>query len=98
MQRNGMITKIPETERIYRRSIAMDIEDMVTKNPNDFWSKIYKLGTRKSTPLPLEVIDDNGHISNDQQCMYYTWRSEFSNLYEGDDFGDFDSKHYNLCA
>ena len=92
--RNTFDKHLRQTERIYRRSIAMDIEDMVTKNPNDFWSKINKLGPRKSTPVPMEVVDENGRISHDQQCVYDTWRSEFSNLYNGDDSGDFDNDHY----
>ena len=81
-------------EREYKRTVATDIEQMATNNPNDFWSKINKLGPRKSTSIPMEVFDANGNPSFDQQCIYETWRSEFANLYNGAESADFDNDHY----
>ena len=46
------------SERGTRIEAAVDIETMSTKNPNEFWQKIEKLGPRIGKTIPMEIVDD----------------------------------------
>ena len=62
-----------QSERSYRRTVASEIENMATNNPNEFWSKIKTLGPRKSTEIPMEVIDDDGSVSSNPERVFDVW-------------------------
>ena len=58
----------------------LDIENTVSRDPNEFWPKINKLGPRKSSSVPCEVIDKNGQDLKDRQSVLDTWK-ENSQVY-----------------
>ena len=72
-----------QSERSYRRTVASEIENMATNNPNEFWAKIKTLGPRKSNEIPMEVIDDDGSVTSNPDRGFDVWKSEFSDLYNG---------------
>lgn len=82
------------TEREYKRLSAAEIENMCTKNPNDFWAKIRNLGPKTKKALPLEIIDETGKIINDEKVVLDKWHTDFKNLYNGSNSGDFDQGHF----
>ena len=43
------------TERKYNRQKALEIEQINTTNPSEFWKQISALGPKKSTPIPMKV-------------------------------------------
>lgn len=82
------------TERSYRKSVAVDIETMSSRNPNDFWEKIRNLGPRRNKNIPFEVIDESGNITRNEQDVLERWRCDFENLYNGVQSDEFDFDHY----
>ncbi|VDI60035.1 Hypothetical predicted protein [Mytilus galloprovincialis] len=92
--RNCFDKNLRRAERTYRRTVAIEIETMTSKNPTDFWEKIRKLGPRSNKCIPQEVVDDNGTITRSEQEVLERWRSDFENLYNGLSSDEFDSEHY----
>ena len=86
-----------QTERAYKRSQAVHIEEMSTNNPTEFWKKINQLGPRKSKEIPMEIVDSEGNTMSDKNSVSERWRTDFKNLYNRDDDGDFDDAHYHTC-
>ncbi len=79
---------------MYRQSISLDIETMATNDPNEFWNKINRLGSRKVSTIPVQIVDRNGNTENDENAVFDRWKLDFENLYNSDDTNDFDSVHY----
>lgn len=72
----------------------MDIEDLSSKNPNNFWNGIRKLGPRKDRFIPFEIVE-NGQIVTDENRVYERWKYEFEKLYHGDNDNDFDDDFFH---
>ena len=83
------------TERTYKKARTVDIETMVTTNPNEFWEKIRKLGPRKVKDIPMEVVDEFCEIVTNEQDALHKWRIDFENLYNGKNNTEFENDHYN---
>ena len=77
--------------------MLLDIESTATNNPNEFWSKINRLGPRKSRKILVEVVGEDGQVYRDEQHVYNSWKQEFSNLYNRVDSEDFDNDHYTTA-
>jgi hypothetical protein len=58
-----------QTELAFRHSQAMDIEEMSTHNPTEFWQKIQRLGPRKNKSIHIELVD-NGNIIRDENFVF----------------------------
>ncbi|VDI40881.1 Hypothetical predicted protein [Mytilus galloprovincialis] len=76
--------KLRQCERHYRQSFCLEIDNMVTSNPNDFWDKIKKLGPRKVQNIPMEVYGPNGEILTDDDSVLNRWKTDFHNIYNMD--------------
>ncbi|VDI60355.1 Hypothetical predicted protein [Mytilus galloprovincialis] len=83
------------TERTYKKAMAVDIETMVTTNPNEFWEKIKKLGPRKVKDIPMEVVGESEEILSNEEDVLNKWRIDFENLYNGKNNIEFENDHYN---
>jgi hypothetical protein len=68
---------------------------MTSKNPNDFWNKIQNLGPRNKHNILMEVQDDEGNVSLNEQTILERWRVDFENLYNGSGSKEFDNDNYN---
>ena len=87
-----------QTERIYNRQKAMEIETINTSNPTEFWRQINSLGPRKSAKIPMEVYSPSDHSKKvcDSQSVLDTWRHDFEGLYNipDDEHSNFDIEFY----
>ena len=92
--RNRFDKQLRQSERVYRAAEAFEIEDMSCNNPTEFWRKIQNLGSRKDNSIPIEIVD-NGNIIRNERTVFERWRLDFSNLYNGDNNGDFNEEHYD---
>lgn len=93
--RNSFNKELRNCERLYRLSMAVDIENMSSNNPNEFWRKIKNLGPRRHKDIPIEIVDSEGMVSRDEQTVFEKWRADFENLYNCQDNNHFDEIHYN---
>lgn len=59
----------------------MDFEEMATDNPNEFWRKVKHLGPRMDKSIPVEIVDDDGNISRDENVVLTKWKTDFQNLF-----------------
>ncbi len=72
---------LKKTERSYYRGQCLDIENVETKNPTEFWKKIKSLGPNKKKDIPVKVYDDNNSVCGDIDVVLNKWKSDFQNLY-----------------
>ena len=71
-------------ERQFRHSFCVEVENMTTSNPNEFWEKIKKLGPRKTQRIPMEVYGEDGTVLTDDETILNKWKTEFQNIYNTD--------------
>ncbi|XP_053391424.1 uncharacterized protein LOC128554201, partial [Mercenaria mercenaria] len=95
LARNRFNKLLRKTEREFKRSISVDIEDMSTSNPNELWDKIKHLGPKRDSSIPVEIIDEQGHVVTDENVVSDRWKCDFANLYNGDDNEEFDNRFYD---
>lgn len=93
--RNAFNKLLHQNERAYRNAQALDIEEMSTSNPNDFWRKIQKLGPRKDRLIPTEIVNSTGESIHSEQQVFEKWRLDFFNLYNCEDTDGFDEFYYD---
>ena len=62
--------------RHYERTKMIETESLNTKNPLEFWNKIKSLGPRhkKSIPIPIAVLDENGAINSNSEFVLSKWK------------------------
>ena len=65
--------------------MAVDIEEITTSNPTEFWKKVQGLGTRKDKSIPIEVVDESGNTSQNENIVFERWNCN--------DRSDFDEVH-----
>ena len=88
------------TERKYNRQQALEIEQINTRNPTEFWKHISSLGPKKKTDIPMKVYtnDDpcNRDITDDRLQVLDQWKKDFHNLYNTpeNDLDMFDNNFY----
>ena len=70
-----------KTERAYNRHKAIEIEKINTENPTEFWKQINALGPKRSNTVPMQVYDETGNKTSDENYVLDKWKNEFSNLY-----------------
>lgn len=80
--RNNFDKLLRQSERAYRETQAMEIDEMSCTNPTEFWRKTQKLGPRKDTSIPIEIAD-NANIIRDEHVVFERWKVNFRNLYNG---------------
>ena len=61
--RNSFDKALKHSERAYRKLQAIEIEEMSTTNPTEFWRKIQHLGPRRDRNIPIKILDKDGNIS-----------------------------------
>lgn len=92
--RNKFDKLLRQTERAYRQLQAVELEEISTSNPTEFWRKIKSLGPRTNKTIPLEVIENDSVISEERR-VFEKWRTDFKNLYNRSENSDFDDVHYD---
>ena len=73
-------------ERQYKRGQMLDLEDLCTKNPKEFWAHLKKLGPRRADTIPMEVYNDSHEIVCDSESVLNKWKDSFSELYNTSNF------------
>ena len=69
------------TERIFNKQKALEIENINTSNPSEFWSYIKSLGPKRKSSIPMQVYSTNGEKTSETEHVLGKWRSEFNDLY-----------------
>ncbi len=88
-----------KTERAYKRSKILAIDDICTSDPKEFWKTIKRLGPAKKHNIPFEVYDDNNEITTEPRFVLNKWKTEFQNLYTFSPLaGVYDDNFYDECV
>ena len=93
--RNSFDKALKQSERANRKLQAIEIEDMSTTNPTEFWRKIQHLGPRRDRNITIVVLDEDGSISTAVNTVFERWKHDFYNLYNCKEESDFDEVHYD---
>ena len=86
---------LKQSERAYRKLQTIEIEDMSTTNPTEFWRKIQHLGPRRDRNIPIKILDKDGNISTAENTVFERWKHDFYNLYNCKEESDFDEVDYD---
>ena len=81
-KRKSFDREIQQCKRKYWLSMQEELLLESTKNQQQLWKKIGKIGVtenRKSI-IPMEVIDDDGNVSSQLTELLDKWKSAYSNL------------------
>ena len=70
-----------KAKRVYWYKMQADLLEGVQCNPNEFWKTIGKVGIGCKKKIPMEVVTENGSISNDLEDVLSKWETSFSQLY-----------------
>ena len=77
--------------RQFFRGQLLYMESCNSKNPNEFWKYIRKLGPTKRQEIPC-MVEEDGVIKTDKQSVLDKWRRDFESLYDLDS-ETFDKKY-----
>ena len=73
------------TERKFNRKKALEIEQINTSNPVEFWKHISSLGPKKNNSIPMKVYDNSNPTPNsttvDPHQVLERWKIDFHGLY-----------------
>ncbi len=71
-------------KRKYYREKQLNIENINTKNPREFWRLISNIGPCKKKPnnIPLEVLLENGEVIKDVPTVLNTWKEKYKDLFK----------------
>ena len=84
------------TERSYRKNMLIEIDNVCTKDPREFWNHINKLGPRVNTNIPMKVYDVNGVLNSDFKTVLDKWKDDFKSLYDcSDNIHSFNREFYD---
>ncbi len=83
---------VQRAKRMYWFKCQVDLLETVDNNPNEFWKSIGKVGIvqDKRKCIPMEVVLDDGTVSNNLQTVMNKWKHDFSsllNVNHSDQFG-----------
>ncbi len=84
-------------ERRYTRGLNVDIEELVTSDPNAFWNKIQTLGPKRKNDIPKEVYINEDVISNNLEDVLHKWKEEFESLFNPKEHSEFDHLFLSQC-
>ncbi|XP_049903768.1 uncharacterized protein LOC126392428 [Epinephelus moara] len=70
-------------KRRFRRGQALQLEQLESRNPQQFWREINKLGPQKTLLIPLEILKDDGESSFEIDLILKQWERDYRNLYTG---------------
>lgn len=81
--RKAFNREMQKSKRLYWFKMQNDLLYDIDKNSCNFWRSIGKIGVafQKKNKIPMEVIDDNGDIINDNDSVLLKWKNSFSDLY-----------------
>jgi hypothetical protein len=68
-------------KRKYFRNKCMDIENLNTRDPKEFWRQIKKLGPRSHKNIPQSVRLADGSITSDIDTVLHKWEHDYRDLY-----------------
>ncbi|CAG2244978.1 unnamed protein product [Mytilus edulis] len=94
--RNDFDKHLRKAKRTYQNKLQMDLLTELEKpNSRDFWKQIGKIGISndRRDQIPWEVIDDNGEVTTDKECVLQKWKTDYQTLFNDQT----DSMLYDQC-
>ena len=69
--------------RKYRKAEFNNIERLAESDPNEMWAKLKKLNNPPSSKVVLEIVREDGTISNDIKEILKRWHNDIGRLFSG---------------
>ncbi len=80
---NKFDRELRKARRTYNRGFCIELDNIDTSDPTQFWKYIKSLGTKTKKDIPMKVYHTNA-LTCDIGVVLDTWREEFSSLYNND--------------
>lgn len=83
MARKGFDREVQKCKRAYWVALQNELLTECENNGQEFWKTIGKIGVghTKKKGIPMEVICDDGSISNNLHTVLSKWKVDFSSLF-----------------
>ena len=65
---------------MYNWNKGVELESCSTKDPNEFWKYISKLGPKKNNSIPMKIREGDDFIVNENEVLH-RWKDDFCSLY-----------------
>ena len=79
--RQNFDKKFKHLKAAYKRRIEIELEENVSKNPNEFWNQIKNLGPKNQKETNFEVYDENGTPTSDIGKVLKKWENDTKELF-----------------
>lgn len=84
-----------KTERSFKLEQLIEIDESCTSDHKKFWELLQKLGPKRQSQIPIEIVDNEGKISNNINDVLNKWRSDYETLFTFEpQEGEFDTNFY----
>ena len=71
-----------QAERQFNKQVILEIDEVCTNNPHEFWNYIKQLGPRKrNSNIPFQVYNTDGNFDSNIQIVLNKWKSDFEQLF-----------------
>lgn len=89
--------EVQKAKRLHWYSLQREVLTEAVSNDPNFWKTIGRLGINqeKRKKIPMEVLTDDGTVSNDVNVVLEKWKSSFSTLFQGRQVSDPNTFTYN---
>lgn len=79
--------QVQRNKRQFHRDQQIQIDNLNTENPKEFWREIGKIGVgnERKKQIPSEVVTPEGLVSNNQEIVLETWKTAFCRLLNPED-------------
>ena len=72
--------ELRKAERRYNRGFCIELDEIDTSNPREFWKSIKKLGPKSKKDIPMKVYRD-GDLTSNTDHVLSAWKHDFHSLY-----------------
>ena len=81
--RRAFDREVQKSKRVYWVSFQTNLASQCEENQVEFWKSIGKIGVAqsKNKAIPLEVVCDDGSISDNIDTVLSKWKNDFSSLF-----------------
>ncbi len=71
---------LKKARRAFQRQQVYNLEECNTADPIEFWNSIARMGPKRRTGIPWEVVNEEGETVTDKKQVLQRWMSDFCGL------------------
>ena len=93
LKQNIFDKRLKQIERNFNRQQILNIDELNTKDPKEFWNKIKHLGPKRVKNIPVKVKLGDGFCTDTQKVLE-RWENDFQSLLNRPESDIFNNEFY----